>query len=76
MSGTSQPIYYWDACVYLAWIKKEQSHGKQCIDAMSQITTDNFQLKNIMLTSVITLIEVLESRLTADEQEDFTAIVS
>ncbi|HUJ09217.1 MAG TPA: PIN domain-containing protein [Verrucomicrobiae bacterium] len=67
MSGSSQPVYYWDACIYLAWLLNEQSHGKDCIDAMTQIASDNFQLKNTLFTSVITRIEVLESKLTQDQ---------
>jgi hypothetical protein len=71
MSGNSQPIYYWDACVYLAWLLKEQSHGPDCINAMAQIASENFQLKNILFTSVITRIEVLESKLSAEQSELF-----
>lgn len=71
MSGTSQPIYYWDSCVYLALILNEQSHGPAHVAAMTQIAAENFKLNNTILTSVITLIEVLESTLTPDQANQF-----
>ncbi len=71
MSGTNQRIYYWDSCIYLARILNEQSHGQPHIGAMEQIANDNFQLKNMIFTSVITLIEVLESKMSPDQRELF-----
>src|SRR2546423_23466 len=67
MSGSSQRIYYWDSAVYLAHIMQEQSHGAVYLQAMAQIAKDNYELKNVIFTSVITLTEVLESKLTKDQ---------
>ena len=71
MNGTDQKILYWDSCMYLAWLKGEESHGKSHIQAMVQIAKDNFELKNTIITSAITLIEVLSSKLTPEQEEQF-----
>jgi len=71
MSGIKPKIYYWDSCVYLAWILGEQSHDKACIDAMARITKENFELKNIMFTSTLTFTEVTYARLDAAQIERF-----
>jgi predicted nucleic acid-binding protein len=71
MSGTKRKVYYWDACIYLAHIKNEVSHGKHHLDAISQIAKENFENKNLIITSVITLTEVLSSSLTAEQEEAF-----
>jgi predicted nucleic acid-binding protein len=57
--------------MYLAWLKDEQSHGKNHIQAMAQLAKDNFELKNTIITSAITLIEVLSAKLTAAQEEQF-----
>jgi predicted nucleic acid-binding protein len=71
MSGTKQRIYYWDACIYLAWLKGEESHGKEHMAALKVIAQENFEMKNVIITSVITQIEVLSAKLTADQEELF-----
>jgi predicted nucleic acid-binding protein len=38
---------------------------------MAQIAKENFELKNIIITSVITRIEVLSSKLTPEQEEKF-----
>lgn len=71
MSGISQKVYYWDACIYLALLKNEQSHGKPHMDSIIQIAKDNFALKNTIITSVLTMTEVLSSSLTPGQEEAF-----
>ena len=73
MSGTEKPkIYYWDACAYLAWLKnEEQAHGKESIDALEKIAKDNFNRTAVIMTSTMTLIEVLSSSLNEDQEKRF-----
>jgi predicted nucleic acid-binding protein len=71
MSGTKTKIYYWDSCIYLAWIKGEDSHGRQYKEALRQIAHENFEGKNIIITSTITQIEVLDAKLTDEQKEQF-----
>ncbi len=67
MSGIERVIY-WDSCIYLAWLMDEQSHGKACMDAIGQVLAENFQRKNVIISSTITLIEVLAAKI-GDEKE-------
>ena len=73
MSGTEKTkIYYWDACIYLAWLQNEEkAHGKECLDALLRIAKDNFEKKNIIITSTITFVEVLSSTLSEDNERKF-----
>jgi hypothetical protein len=57
--------------MYLALLLGEQSHGKAHVDSMLQIAKDNFENKNEIITSVITLTEVLASKLTFDQEDKF-----
>src|SRR5712691_9188893 len=70
MSGTK--IYYWDACAYLAWLKNEEAaYGKDSIDALEKIIKENFERKAEIVTSTITMIEVLSSSLTEEQEKRF-----
>jgi predicted nucleic acid-binding protein len=71
MSGIKEKIYYWDACIYLAWLKGEESHGKEHMAALKLIAQENFAMKNVIITSVITQIEVLSAKLTTEQEELF-----
>lgn len=73
MNGTETPRkIYWDACIYLAWLKGEETeHGKVCIDAIRDVAHENFERKAVIVTSTITFIEVLSSHLTQDQERLF-----
>jgi predicted nucleic acid-binding protein len=67
-------IIYWDACVYLAWLKaEEEAHGKESIDALRETAQDNYEKKTVIVTSTITFIEVLSAKLDADQERRFRA---
>lgn len=70
MSGKQTPLYYWDANIYTAWLNKEASHGAH-LSGIDEILEDNFQLKNRIVTSTITVIEVLSCRLTPEQEKQF-----
>jgi predicted nucleic acid-binding protein len=69
MSGKPK-VYYWDACVYTAWLKKEVDKTAYH-PHMDEILNENFQTKNIIITSTITSIEVLSCRMTFEEEANF-----
>jgi len=72
MSGTDKPkIIYWDACIYLAWLKEEKSHGQQAFDAILQTAKDNFEKQVVIVTSTITYVEVLSSHMNEDQERSF-----
>jgi predicted nucleic acid-binding protein len=73
MSGNNIKVYYWDTCVYLAWIMEEATHGPGFLEAMNQITHENFELKNVMFTSTLTFVEVTHTKLTPAQIEKFNS---
>jgi predicted nucleic acid-binding protein len=73
MSGTDKTeVYYWDACIYLAWLKNERAaYGDTSINALARIAKDHFDRKVAIVTSTLTLIEVLSSSLTEEQETRF-----
>jgi predicted nucleic acid-binding protein len=72
MSGTDKiPVFYWDACVYLAWLRDEKSHGQAHLDAIAQILKENYERKNIIISSTLTLVEVLGSNMEPEKEKLF-----
>ena len=68
MSGNEvKRVLYWDTCIYLAWLKGEDN-GASVNEGIKEAVDENWDGKLLIVTSTITLIEVLESSLT-DEQE-------
>jgi predicted nucleic acid-binding protein len=63
MAGT-EPIYYWDACLFLAWIKDEERQTGD-MDGVREVVERAKRREVKIITSVLTLTEVLESRLPA-----------
>jgi predicted nucleic acid-binding protein len=69
---TKPKIFYWDACVYLAWLKNEEAiYGKDRMDAIQKILKDNFEKNAVIITSTLTIVEVLSADLTSDQEELF-----
>ena len=70
-------IFYWDACIYLAWIKNEEAiYGKERMDAIHKILKDNFDKNAVIITSTLTIVEVLSADLTSDQEELFPQVFS
>lgn len=62
MAGSSTPLYYWDSCLFLAWIGDEQRPSGE-MDGVREVI-DHVKKRNaIILTSVVTATEVLTSKL-------------
>lgn len=61
MPGRAEP-YYWDACLFLAWLKDERRVVKGEMDGVREFI-NRFKRREIMLmTSTITYAEVTESK--------------
>lgn len=71
MNG-SKPIYYWDTCIFFAWLKDENRPDEE-IEAIECILKLNKQGKNIIMTSTITITELLESKISKQSEELFMA---
>jgi predicted nucleic acid-binding protein len=70
MSGSKNKIYYWDACVYLAWLRDEAAYKAE-LPMMAEIIRENSVRENTIITSTVTLIEVLSTKLTGDQEKTF-----
>ena len=63
MAGT-EPIYYWDSCLFLAWIQDEERPTGE-MDGVREVIERAKRREVKIITSVLTLAEVLESKLPA-----------
>jgi predicted nucleic acid-binding protein len=61
MAG-ADPVYYWDTCLFLAWIKDEQRPSGE-MDGVREIIDRSKRRQVKIVTSVLTSVEVLQSRL-------------
>ncbi|MBN9532856.1 MAG: PIN domain-containing protein [Alphaproteobacteria bacterium] len=62
MAGSSTPLYYWDTCLFLAWIGDEQRPSGE-MDGVREVIEHCKKRNAIILTSVVTTTEVLASKL-------------
>ena len=67
-------VVYWDSCVFLAWIKEETLWGQDVMDGMAQVVEQSAKNQAIIITSVLTKTEVLESQLTEEQRKKFNAV--
>lgn len=61
MAGV-EPIYYWDTCLFLAWIKDEQRPTGE-MDGVREVV-ERFKRREVkIVTSVVTTVEVLSGKI-------------
>lgn len=63
MPGSS-PVYYWDACLFLAWIKDEERPTGE-MDGVREIIDLSKKRDATIMTSVLTTVEVLSAKIPA-----------
>ena len=63
MPGTN-PLYYWDACMFLAWLNDEQRASGE-MDGVREIVERAKRRDCRLMTSVLTTVEVLEAKIPA-----------
>jgi predicted nucleic acid-binding protein len=63
MPGSS-PVYYWDACLFLAWIKDEERPSGD-MDGVREVIERSKRRDAKILTSVLTSVEVLSAKIPA-----------
>ena len=66
--------YYWDACIFIAWLHEETTHGAGVLEGIEQMAREIHQGQVVMFTSVLTKTEVLEYRLSKRGQELLTNV--
>jgi predicted nucleic acid-binding protein len=73
MAG-AEPIYYWDTCLFLAWIKDEERKSGE-MDGVREIVERHKRREVKILTSVMTTVEVLQSKLPAGTDRLFEGLM-
>jgi hypothetical protein len=73
MAG-ADPIYYWDTCLFLAWIKDEQRPSGE-MDGVREIIARAKRREVKIVTSVLTMVEVLQSKLPVGMDRLFTEMM-
>lgn len=61
MAGV-EPIYYWDTCLFLAWIKDEERPSGE-MDGVREIVERAKRREVKIITSVLTIVEVLNGKI-------------
>jgi hypothetical protein len=66
VSETTLPVYYWDACIFLEYIRKEDV-TPQKRHAIQRLLRDNKGRENVICTSAISHVECLPSKLSHED---------
>lgn len=64
MAG-NKPIYYWDSCIFYAWLKKETREPGE-LEAIRIFLEENAKNQNVIATSSIIDAELLKGRIPAE----------
>lgn len=64
---------YWDTCIFLAWLKEEKNEIG-VMEGIEEVVRKIHNNEIILITSQITYIEVLQSRLDSDAQKKWKDI--
>ncbi len=67
-------LIYWDACIFFAWIKQETCWPPEVTKGIEQTIEQAYAKQLIIVTSVVTLTEVLQSNMKADDKERYRNI--
>lgn len=58
------PVYYWDACLFLAWLKDEERKAGE-MDGVREVIDRSKRRELRVMTSVLTSVEVLSAKIPA-----------
>lgn len=65
---------YWDANVFFAYIKQESCWGAEVMDGIDQEVESVYAGRLLIVTSSVTLVEVLRSGLSQDQKDAWTRL--
>ena len=74
MAGTSSPFYYWDTCLFLAWLKDEERRTGE-MDGVRDIIQRMKRRDARVMTSVLTSVEVLAARIPVGIDSPFKGLL-
>lgn len=66
-------LIYWDACIFLCWIKDEPQ-PEPIKKGIAQTLENAYKKELVIVTSTVTLVEVLQSNLTADQKQRYREV--
>ena len=64
MAG-SNPVYYWDTCIFLAWLKNETTRKPGEMDGVREVINRFKKRQLSIMTSVLTITEISSAKLPA-----------
>jgi hypothetical protein len=71
MSGKQRSTNYWDTCIFLAWIKDEKCWPEEIKKGIEQEIEQAYSNQLVIATSVITITEVLLSKMTKEQKDRY-----
>jgi len=74
MAGGS-PVYYWDTCIFLAWLKNETARKPGEMDAIEKCL-ESFRRRELsLMTSVLTITEITVAKIPAGVEEQLDELM-
>ncbi len=73
MAGAS-PLYYWDTCLFLAWLNDESRKAGE-MDGVREVISRHKKREVRLITSVLTRVEVLQGRIPVGVGSSFTDLL-
>jgi predicted nucleic acid-binding protein len=70
----AEPIYYWDTCLFLAWIKDEERKSGE-MDGVREIIERSKRREVKIVTSVLTKVEVLSGKIPVGMDSLFSGLM-
>ena len=72
--AAGKPRFYWDAAPLITWIQDERRGDPAEMDGLAEVIELVEAGKAILMTSVLWRAEVLDSKLTADQRKNLSAV--
>ena len=73
MAGV-EPFYYWDTCLFLAWLKDEERPSGE-MDGVREIIERSKRREVKIVTSVLTKVEVLDGKIPVGMESLFSGLL-
>ncbi len=74
MSG-DRPRFYWDTCIFLAWLKNESRKNPLEMQGIKEAVNNFDNGQTIVVTSVVTLVEVLQTSISSKASAKFKSFI-
>lgn len=71
----NNPLYYWDTCLFLAWLKDENRAITGEMDGVRDIIERSKRRDCRLMTSVLTTVEVLQAKIPAGVDTLFAGVL-